>query len=141
VLPIDARLRSAADFAVVVKSGRRAGTRRLVVHLLPTGQQSGPRAGFVVSAKVGNSVVRHQITRRLRPIVCELLPTLAAGTSLVIRALPAAAGASARDLGSDLRSGLATALRKVGVGTSNGGEIASKASSTSSSPSAPGYST
>ena len=97
----------------MVRTGRRAGTRRLVVHLLPTGQQQPPRAGFVVSAKVGNSVVRHRITRRLRPLVREQLLTLAPGTDLVIRALPTAVGASSTELGDDLRSGLAAAVRKA----------------------------
>ncbi|WP_090475463.1 ribonuclease P protein component [Nakamurella panacisegetis] len=114
MLPVDARLHSAAEFAAVVRTGRRAGTRRLVVHLLPTGQPKPPRAGFVVSAKVGNSVVRHRITRRLRPLVREQLLTLAPGMDLVIRALPTAADASSAELGEDLRSGLAAAVRKAG---------------------------
>ena len=116
VLPEDARLRTAADFAAVVRDGRRAGTRRLVVHLLPTGQQVPPRAGFVVSAKVGNSVVRHRVTRRLRPLVREQLGTLAPGTAVVVRALPSAATATSAELGLDLRSGLAAAVRKSATG-------------------------
>ena len=114
MLPTEARLRSAAEFAAVVRGGRRAGTRRLVIHVLPTGQQVAPRAGFVVSGKVGNSVIRHRITRRLRPMVREQLAGLPAGTDLVIRALPGAVGASSAELGEDLRSGLAAALRKIG---------------------------
>jgi ribonuclease P protein component len=113
VLSADARLRTGADFAAVVKGGLRAGTRRLVIHLLPTRQQVPPRAGFVVSAKVGNSVVRHRVTRRLRPLVREQLGSLPVGTALVIRALPAAATASSAELGVDLRSGLASAIRKA----------------------------
>lgn len=114
MLPLDARLRSATDFASVVRSGCRAGTRRLVVHLLSTGQEAPPRVGFVVSAKVGNSVVRHRITRRLRPIVRAQLGQLALGTAVVIRALPSAAGATSAELGVDLKSGLASAVRKSG---------------------------
>ena len=78
-----------------------------------TERPTPPRAGFVVSGKVGNAVVRHRITRRLRPLVREQLAALPAGTDLVVRALPAAAaGASSADLGRDLRSGLAAAARK-----------------------------
>lgn len=72
-----------------------------------------PRAGFVVSAKVGNSVVRHRVTRRLRPLVREQLNRLGPGTDLVIRALPSAATASSAELAVDLKSGLRAALRKA----------------------------
>ncbi|QNK81917.1 ribonuclease P protein component [Nakamurella sp. PAMC28650] len=116
MLPMGARLRSAADFASVVRAGRRAGTRRLVVHVLSTGQDVPPRAGFVVSAKVGNSVVRHRVTRRLRPLVREQLSALAPGTAVVVRALPSAASASSTELGGDLESGLRAAVRKLGTG-------------------------
>jgi len=113
VLPADARLRTAGDFAAVVKGGRRAGTKRLVVHVLATQQQVPARAGFVVSAKVGNSVVRHRVTRRLRPLVRGELSSLPNGTALVIRALPSAATATSVELASDLRSGLVAAMRKA----------------------------
>jgi len=113
VLPAAFRLRRATDFAAVVRVGRRAGTRRLVIHLLATGEQVSPRVGFVVSAKVGNSVVRHQVTRRLRHLVREHLGSLPPGTAVVIRALPLAATATSVELRSDLRSGLHAAMKKV----------------------------
>jgi ribonuclease P protein component len=84
-----------------------------VIHLLTTGQAMPPRAGFVVSTKVGNSVVRHRVTRRLRPLVRERLGELAPGTEVVVRALPSAAEATSAELGADLKSGLAAALRKA----------------------------
>ncbi len=69
------------------------------------------RAGFVVAGKVGNSVVRHRIARRLRPLVRVTLDDLAPGTDLVVRALPAAATAPSSVLADDLRAGLAKAQR------------------------------
>ena len=96
----------------MVRSGSRAGTRHLVVHLLHTSGSGAPRAGFVVSTKVGNAVVRHRVTRRLRPLMRAELDRLPAGTEVVIRALPAAATASSRELAADLRTGLAAAQRK-----------------------------
>ena len=69
-----------------------------------------PRAGFVVSKAVGNAVVRHRVTRRLRHLVASRLDALPAGAMLVVRALPPAATATSRELGADLDSG----LRKVG---------------------------
>lgn len=123
MLPSDSRLRSAADFSAVVRGGRRAGTRRLVVHLLQSGRAVPPRAGFVVSAKVGNSVIRHRVTRRLRPLVRAELGVLPLGTDVVVRALPSAGFATSADLGVDLRTGLATAVRKRSrVPTNNEGE-------------------
>jgi ribonuclease P protein component len=118
MLPAGSRLHTSDDFAEVVRSGRRAGTRHLVVHLMGTGRSTPPRAGFVVSGKVGNSVVRHRVTRRLRPLVRRELAGLAAGTDVVVRALPAAAAASSVDLSRDLRSGLAAAERKRASGSS-----------------------
>jgi len=113
VLHPDARLRTAAEFAAVVRGGRRAATRRLVIHLLLSARAQPPRAGFVVSAKVGNSVVRHRVTRRLRPLLRGYLNTLPTGSALVVRALPSSAGASSAELATDLRAGLTSALRKA----------------------------
>jgi ribonuclease P protein component len=64
------------------------------------------RVGFVVSKAVGNSVVRHRVTRQLRHLVAGRLGTLPADCSLVVRALPAAAGASSSELGADLDGAL-----------------------------------
>lgn len=113
MLPAANRLHTADQFAAVVRGGRRGGSRHLVVHLLPVNRSGLPRAGFVVSGKVGNSVVRHRVTRRLRPLVRSRLAGLPDGTDLVIRALPSAAAAASADLATSLDHGLAAALRKV----------------------------
>lgn len=67
------------------------------------------RVGFVVSKAVGNAVVRHRVTRRLRHLMRDRLPSLPAGTLVVVRALKPAADASSAELGADLDA----ALRKV----------------------------
>lgn len=108
------RLRRSADFAAVFAAGRRFNTRRLAVHVLldrSVSPEGAPRVGFVVSSKVGNSVVRHRVTRRLREQLRPLLSQLRPGTDLVIRAFPAAAAAPSAELAADLR----TALRKSGL--------------------------
>jgi len=115
VLPAAFRLHTAEEFAAVVRSGRRAGTPRVIVHLLRSPRSGAPRAGFVVSGKVGNSVTRHRVTRRLRPLVREALRGLPDGTDLVVRALPVAAAASSTDLAVDLSAGVAAAARKAGL--------------------------
>ena len=117
MLPSGSRLHTSDEFSAVVRSGRRSASGSLVVHLLmdrsgtPSGRAS--RVGFVVSGKVGNAVVRHRVTRRLRVLARPLLVDLPAGSELVVRALPAAAAASSAELGRDLRGAAAGALRKA----------------------------
>ncbi|GAA5157932.1 MULTISPECIES: ribonuclease P protein component [Amycolatopsis] len=113
MLPPAARLRRSEDFREVMRRGSRAGRRRLVVHALvvPDPPASSTRAGFVVSKAVGNSVVRHRVSRRLRHLVAARLGTVPPGSSLVVRALPPAATASSAELGADLDA----ALRRLGL--------------------------
>ena len=107
------RLRCSADFAAAIRGGRRAGRGTVVVHLLleEPAQASTARAGFVVSKAVGNAVVRNRVRRRLRHLVRPLLADLPPGAALVVRALPAAAGATFATLAADLESALATARK------------------------------
>ena len=77
---------------------------------------SVPQVGFVVSKKVGNAVVRNKVKRRLRHLMRERLSGLA-GATLVVRANPAAAGASYDDLGRDLDHCLNRALQRVSAQT------------------------
>jgi len=60
------------------------------------------RIGFVVSGAVGPAVVRNRVRRRLRHLAADQLDRLPAGTLLVVRALPAAAGATYAQLATDL---------------------------------------
>jgi ribonuclease P protein component len=113
VLAAAQRVRHGADFAATIRGGRRAGRGTIVVHLLleePV-PASTARAGFVVSKAVGNAVVRNKVRRRLRHLVRPLLGELPGGSSLVVRALPAAAEASFATLGADLESALASARK------------------------------
>lgn len=120
MLPPAARLRRSEDFRAVMRKGARAGRRRLVVHAInprdlpapvvpprsPDAAEEDVRAGFVVSKAVGNSVLRHRVTRRLRHLVAARLGTLPPGVTLVVRALPPAATASSAELGADLDGAL-----------------------------------
>ena len=114
MLPSAHRLSDGASFREAVRTGRRSGTRTVVVHLAlpgPTSTTDGgagpaPRVGFVVSKAVGNAVVRNRVKRRLRHLAREHVSSLPGSAVLVVRALPAAAGASYAELGSDLTRGL-----------------------------------
>ena len=71
----------------------------------------GARAGFVVGKAVGNSVVRHRVTRRLRAVVGAQLHRLPPTADLVVRARPEAADASSDVLRRDLTAGVDRLLR------------------------------
>jgi len=111
VLAAAQRLRRSSDFTAAFRGGRRAGRGTVVVHLLidEPAQASTARAGFVVSKAVGNAVVRNRVRRRLRHLVRPTLTTLPAGARLVVRALPAAAGASFDELRHDLDAAVTAA--------------------------------
>jgi ribonuclease P protein component len=112
LLPAASRLTRRDDFATGVRRGRRAARGSLVVHLARIGANdalppvSRPKVGFVVGRAVGGSVVRHRVQRRLRHLMRSRLANLPAGSLVVVRALPAAAGASSAALGDDLDGAL-----------------------------------
>jgi len=85
----------------------------VVVYLLtgPAGDVS--RVGLVVGKAVGTSVVRHQVSRRLRAQLRLRLDRLPAGAAVVVRALPDAAAAPSRTLGRDLDRALAKLADKL----------------------------
>ncbi|MDH2412797.1 ribonuclease P protein component [Nocardioides sp. CER19] len=100
------RLTDAADFASAVRGGRRAGSRTLVLHLESLEGEGPVRVGFVVSKAVGPAVTRNRVKRRLRHLAREQLSVtetpLPGSAVLVVRALPAAAGADYEELRADL---------------------------------------
>lgn len=112
MLPAAHRLRHKDDFTVALRKGARVGTRRLVLHWAATDEAHPTRVGFVVSKAVGNSVVRHRTQRRLRHLAADRLSRLpSSGGLLVVRALPASAGATSADLAGDVDRG----LRRLGL--------------------------
>jgi len=58
-------LKDSASFQKVYKEGKSYANKYLVMYLLSNNTDSN-RVGISVSKKVGNSVVRHRITRYLR---------------------------------------------------------------------------
>ena len=53
------------DFQVVYKNGKSYANKYLVMYLLNNNKEEN-RLGISVSKKVGNSVVRHRVTRLIR---------------------------------------------------------------------------
>jgi ribonuclease P protein component len=126
VLAAPHRLRRPADFTSVLRRGVRSGRTTLVLHLLlpdgDAGAEPTPnavpaltpaRVGFVVPKTVGGSVIRHRVTRQLRALCAARIDTFPAGSSSVVRALPAAAGASSAQLGADLDAAFERAVRRA----------------------------
>ena len=58
-------LKKNRDFQVVYKKGKSFGNKYLVMYVLPN-ELGKNRIGILVSKKVGNSIVRHHLTRLIR---------------------------------------------------------------------------
>lgn len=111
VLPASNRLRRSDDFRCAVRSGRRAGRRAVVLHLLVRDDRvdaaaEPARVGFVVNKAVGNAVLRNRVHRRLRAVLANRLADLPAGSLTVVRALPSSAEASYDELAADVDGAL-----------------------------------
>jgi len=71
------------EFQKVYKTGRSKANKYLVMYV-KTGESGPNRYGFSVSKKVGNSVVRHRITRLLRESVRKNDASVKEGNRIVI---------------------------------------------------------
>ena len=82
----------------------RLGTKAVIsaILLIAVNTAASALVGFVVGRTVGDAVVRHRVQRRLRHLCRDRLALLPPGSSLVVRALPSAAGASSAELAADL---------------------------------------
>ena len=119
MLTRESRLTSSQLFSWAVRTGRRAGTSTLVLHLaVPSTETAGrrPQVGFVVSKAVGPAVTRNLVKRRLRNLARERLASLPGSGVLVVRALPPAATASYAALGDDFDRALDRLERRSQAG-------------------------
>ncbi|WJY93508.1 ribonuclease P [Corynebacterium faecale] len=128
MLPAQNKLNSSVQFRTTMRKGRRSGSKTVVVHLWDSAESldgtessgdvasfGGPRFGLIVSKAVGNAVVRHRTSRRLRHVCATVAadsPELLSPTHhVVIRALAGAGEATSADLERDIRHGLTKAGR------------------------------
>lgn len=89
------------QFRSVYKNGRSYANRYIVMYVMENGAE-GNRIGFSVSRKVGNSVVRHRVTRLLRESYRLQETLFNSGLDIVIVARSGAATAGYRELESAL---------------------------------------
>ncbi|MGI9136778.1 MAG: ribonuclease P protein component [Candidatus Nanopelagicales bacterium] len=111
MLPSAHRLRASGDFTLIQRRGTRITRPTLILSALSR-PDTPTRMGMSVGKSVGNSVVRHSVSRKLRHVTAPHITELPMGTQLVIRALPAAAGASSAQLHADLNEALSELGRR-----------------------------
>ncbi|MDO8839097.1 MAG: ribonuclease P protein component [Parvibaculum sp.] len=70
------KIRKRRDFLAAAR-GRKRAERGLVLQALDRQDGAAPRAGFTVTRKVGNAVIRNRAKRRLRAAAAEILPLAA----------------------------------------------------------------
>ena len=102
------RLKRRAEFLRVAASGRRAALPGLVLQARDRGDDEPVRAGFTVTKKVGNAVVRNRTRRRLKEAARRLLHEgTPRGVDLVLIGRDATRGRNFAALTDDLRRALA----------------------------------
>jgi ribonuclease P protein component len=85
-----------------MKSGTRFSAKLVVIHVAQTSSEN-TKVAFAVGKNVGNSVVRHKVTRQLRHAITPLINNFPAGSHVVVRALPGASRASFTQLSENLK--------------------------------------
>lgn len=96
------RLRKNKDFKRVYEGKFSIPSGTLVLYVLKTERAGAPRIGISVSKRVGNSVLRNRVRRRLREAVRPYIGTLPEGTDFVIVGRSRIAAASFSQIQKDL---------------------------------------
>jgi ribonuclease P protein component len=105
MLPASARLRKSSEISAVMKSGTRFSAKLVVLHVAQSTDKD-TKVAFAVGKNVGNSVIRHRVTRQLRHAISPLLTNFPAGSHVVVRALPGANQANFAQLSENLEFAL-----------------------------------
>lgn len=84
-----------------MRFGKKYSSRLLVLHVAQDPTISS-RCAFAVGKNVGNSVIRHRITRQLRHIMLSRLAQFPPGSQVVVRALPGTKDANSASLAENI---------------------------------------
>ena len=95
-------LKKNADFQKVYRQGKSYANRLLVMYVIGNGTNKN-RLGISVSKKVGNSVIRHHITRLIREAYRLQEDMFDSGLDIVVIARASARNASYFDIESALK--------------------------------------
>ena len=90
-------IKKKADFQEVYRVGKSYANKELVMYVKRT-QDPGQRIGISVSKKVGNSVVRHRVTRLIRECFRLNQERLTNGLDIVVVARIAAGTANYKNM-------------------------------------------
>ena len=82
-------LKKNQDFRLIYRNGRSKANKFIVIYFMK--RETGPnRLGISVSKKVGNSVVRHHLTRLVREVYRKHEPEFVDGLDLIVVMRPRA---------------------------------------------------
>jgi ribonuclease P protein component len=104
-------LKKNCEFRYVYSKGKPISNRLLVMYVLPNGMGFN-RLGITVSKKVGNSVVRNKVTRRIRESYRLADAKPAKGNDIIIVARTGTSTATYAGIDKALRQ----LLKKQGIG-------------------------
>lgn len=99
--PHSESLKKNRDFQLVYKEGKSCANRYLVLYVKENGKQTN-RLGVSVSKKVGNSVVRHRVTRLIRESYRLQEDMFNSGLDMVVIARASAKGKDLKEISSAL---------------------------------------
>ena len=94
-------LKKNKDFQIVYRNGRSFANRLLVMYVQPNSREKN-RIGISVSKKVGNSVVRHRLTRLIRESYRISEEKFRCGFDIIVIARTSAWGSDYRSIESAL---------------------------------------
>ncbi len=103
-MPVPATLRSSRDIRAVFDARQARGTRSLVVHVRPRGDEDPARVAVVAGRRVGGAVQRNRAKRRVRAALQH--SALPDGTDIVITCRTDAVDTPFAQLCQDLATGL-----------------------------------
>ena len=102
----DFRLKHNRSFNYIYRKGKGVPSANLTVIFVPA---RSLLVGLTVGKKVGNSVTRNLIKRRLREAVRTVLPNIAGNYNIIIVAKPSITAVSFASICAELKSALARA--------------------------------